>query len=236
MKSLLRLALLLLAPAFGSVATAADAPSKVLNTQGDVRIFMPGSSEAVPATKGLLVPEGSRIVTGGSGTLLIGLLPGAAAIVEPSSTLTIEQTDVETKGAAITKREVGLDLKEGGVISFLKKRDGQSNYTVRTPKGVAAARGTIWRTVVGLGIQVIDGIVRYNIGGLNLTVDVPAGDGSNEQGQTGTLSDRDIQSITDQLKKMGYEVTFDDGRLTITDSKTGENTTINLQNASSPDK
>jgi hypothetical protein len=50
------------------------------------------------------------------------------------------------------------------------------------------------------------------------------------------LSDEDIKDITDKLGEMGYDATFKDGRLSIKDSQTGENTTINLQNASSPEK
>src|SRR5690606_18113253 len=92
-----------------------------------------------------------------------------------------------------------LDLKKGNIISTIDpSKKSINNYGVRTPKGVAAARGTVYGTSVtftadgesNTTVATLNGFVTLNLGN-GVSVDVPFG-----QVTSGGAADADTLSQT----------------------------------------
>jgi hypothetical protein len=84
----------------------------------------------------------------------------------------LEEVSTTTTGGKVTEEKMLLDLKSGNIVAKLNPaKKGVNNYAVRTPKGVAAARGTVF-TVSYQGTS-------YSIAVINGNVEVtPVGAGS----------------------------------------------------------
>jgi hypothetical protein len=68
---------------------------------------------------------------------------GTIATVKASSSVAIDELSVTTTGGRVTKETTTINLKSGNLVSALDPAKRQVNdYQIRTPKGVAAARGT----------------------------------------------------------------------------------------------
>ena len=85
------------------------------------------------------------ITTSGGGQATVKFFDGTVAIVQPDTTVSIKTHSVESAGGAVQKENTLLDLRSGGVIASLDPaKKNVTNFRVRTPKGVAAARGTVF--------------------------------------------------------------------------------------------
>ncbi|HWA84633.1 MAG TPA: FecR domain-containing protein [Opitutus sp.] len=159
-----------------SIAQARDA--KVVKISGAATVQLAGQSGSQPVTEGMLVPEGSVITTGADGQVFLEAFSGAIATIQNSSSVTVEKVNVEKSGDTVTSQEALLDLKEGTVISTIDPRKKSiTHYGVRTPKGVAAARGTVYGVTVqasGTTVATMSGTVTLNLGN-GVTVDIPLG-------------------------------------------------------------
>jgi len=201
-----------------SLCTHAESvDSKVLAISGYATVQEPGQ-EPRTLTRGEMIPQGSEITTFTGSKVVLGLVPGAGSIIEPDSQVSLNKVAVEKTGEKIESRSVELGLKNraGSVISFLDNEDGLSEFAVRTPTGVAAARGTVWRTTGDDSIEVVNGTVTFSAGGTTLSV--PAGFGA-ANGEVTQLSDAQIQELVDAINNTpGYSGQFDPntGTLTIT--------------------
>ncbi|MEM6822931.1 MAG: hypothetical protein AAF558_13460, partial [Verrucomicrobiota bacterium] len=146
------------------------------------------------------------------GKVVVGLVPGAAAIVEPETNLKIERLNVEKKGEKVAKREVQLDIdnSKGAAVSFLKELDGVSDFQIRTPQGIAAARGTAWRSSGGGSIQVLNGNVTFN-SGTGQSITVPAGFSlGGGDGTVTQLSQAELDALVSAINSTpGFSATFD---------------------------
>jgi len=148
MKIIRRIIVLLLTAMVAVAAQASDTPSagKVLKMTGTVMVKLPGADEAVPATVGMMIPEGSEITTGDASQLMLKAHDGIVASQEANSTVQVEKLNVSDSGV----RNTLLNLKSGNLVSNLDPTKKKlNNYGVRTPKGVAAARGTSFSVGVG---------------------------------------------------------------------------------------
>lgn len=110
---------------------------------GSVAISGPGG--AITATVGADLPVGAVMTTTSGGTASVKFFDGTVVVVEPDSHVTISTHSVTTDGGNVTKESTLLDLKAGGVIASLDPaKKHVTDFRVRTPKGVAAARGTVF--------------------------------------------------------------------------------------------
>jgi hypothetical protein len=137
----------------------------------------------IPATQGMPVQVGDRIVTGDDGHVVVLLTDQSTLELGDSSNMVVDQH------AGATTR---VNLFGGVVRSFVNRTAGAAapNFEVHTPNAVAAARGTLFDTAYLAGISrptygdihvftdvsVYDGLVNVaNINNPAGGVDVPAG-------------------------------------------------------------
>ncbi|MEM7698106.1 MAG: FecR family protein, partial [Verrucomicrobiota bacterium] len=93
---------------------------------------------------GATVVVGSTVKTGPDSRAVIVITPRSAIRVAADSEVVIEKVD-ETA----TPEEVMIDLKDGSLGALLKPNAaGAMDFQIRTPSGVAAARGTFFAVVV----------------------------------------------------------------------------------------
>lgn len=186
---------------------------KILGLTGSASILLPGSASPMPATAGQSVPEGSRITTTDGSSVMVGLTAGAATLVEGGSDVAVNQLQVRKSGSRITHRSINLEVTQGSALSFLKSSDSSADYSVRTPIGVAAARGTIWRSGSD-SIQVIDGVVSVTLPD-GTVVSVPAGKQMTPDGKVDVIDDAVLQTLADAIAantKLNVNLSFlDDG-------------------------
>jgi len=208
MKATLPFALSACLLALPSLVHAEQVMSKVLSSSGQVTAVFPnGSTQSLK--QGDYIPVGSKIETSGNGVVFLGLLPGAATIVEPNTKATIQKLNVERQGNRVVKRDVqlSLDSQEGGLLSTLKRSDDQVSFEIRTPTGVAAARGTTWRTT-STSVQVINGDVVYTASN-GQTISIPGGSQYTDGDETVVdLSDQELTDLIEALEAAGISVTI----------------------------
>ena len=189
----IRLTLSFLAVAMGAlVASAQQAPVEavVASFVGAVTVTAPGSSVAVPAVVGQKLPEGSTVTTAAGATALIESHEGISTGLGSGATAVIGAHSVNADGV----RTAVIDLKEGTTVSVLDPSKRKiNNYGVRTPKGVAAARGTTYSCTVKLSsggqaivtVNTLTGAVNFSIVG-GKSIDVAEGKSANSNSSVAT--------------------------------------------------
>lgn len=119
-------------------STQTQTAAKMKAFAGDVTVKIPGGS-AVQATVGMTLPQGAEVVTGANAQATVELHDGIVAVMGQNSTADLEKLSIDAKGV----RTGLVSLKSGTIASSLDpKKKSINNYAVKTPKGVAAARGT----------------------------------------------------------------------------------------------
>jgi hypothetical protein len=138
-------------------AHAADALSEavVLNVKGGAVASRPGQTGSTELKVGDKLPQGSVIETPGSSEVEIQVFPGTSAVIQSGSKVDLNKLSLTTANGEITKQTAELNLNVGTVVSTLDpSKKAINDYSVRTPKGVAAARGTKYTVNVGPSGQV----------------------------------------------------------------------------------
>ncbi len=157
-----------------SVLSVSAEVSKVQGTvsklTGSATMIAPGSTTPVELKVGDRIPQGAIITTGMSSTLLLRTFAGTVATASANTTFEVEQLTQTTTAGVVTKETTMIGLKSGNLVSTLDPtKRAVNNYGVRTPKGVAAARGTVFSSEVlssGLAnVNVTDGAVTVVFGG-----------------------------------------------------------------------
>jgi len=126
---------------FTLLATSAFAQQvKILKIVGDTSaIIVTGATGAVGP--GMTLPVSARIVTGAGVEVYVEAATGVVAVIKPNADVT-----VASLGSAENRT---LDLRQGSVVTLVDpKRYKANSYGVKTPRGVAAARGTVYVTTV----------------------------------------------------------------------------------------
>lgn len=150
MKKLITLMLsLAVAGLLSTAAHAADAQAteaKVVKVTGSATVTLPGQSGAVALTEGMSLPAGSVVTTGAGSEVDIQPMAGTLTAIRANSSVSLDELSVTKNDAGVvTKQTAQIALKSGNVVSTLDPaRKAINNYGVRTPKGVAAARGTVY--------------------------------------------------------------------------------------------
>ena len=144
---------------FGAVcAQAAEVTSEasVLKLRGAAQIQLPGQTSATALKVGDKVPQGSIVSTPSKSSLELLVHPGVKATLKPASTVEIEKLSVTSAAGTISKQTTILNLKSGTVVSDIDgSKKGLNNYSIRTPKGLATANGTVYTvTVTGSNVRI----------------------------------------------------------------------------------
>lgn len=129
-----------------SIATALAEPEsgKVTVSVGDVQVIAKAGDAPVAVKPGDIVAVGSTITTGAGARAVIVITPRSAIRIAENSEVVIEIVD-ET----VLPKKVTVDLKDGSLSALLKPNAaGELDFQVRTPSGVAAARGTFFSVAV----------------------------------------------------------------------------------------
>jgi hypothetical protein len=109
------------------------------------------------------VAQGATITTGADGDVYLESHAGYVTSIKGDSVVTVDEISVVSEGGQVKEERTMLDLKSGNLVAKLDPRKKSvNNYQVRTPKGVAAARGTVF-TVMFRGqkysVAVVNGTV-----------------------------------------------------------------------------
>jgi hypothetical protein len=142
-----------------------------------------GSTTAL--TPGMKVPQGATIKTGADGDVYIESHAGYITSIKKDSEVAVAELSVTTEGGKVKEEKTLLDLKSGNLVAKLDPtKKAVNNYQVRTPKGVAAARGTVFTVQYKGGnysIAVVNGVVTV-LPPTNLGVSILRSDGTNNAG------------------------------------------------------
>jgi len=136
---------LALTPLYAEPATAV-----VKHASGDVRFALPGTADYHPIKVGQRLDAGTHIKTGKASEAIIVTVPGAAVKVDANTITTLGDMDY-TKDAAqgVASRKTTVELDEGTLSALIDpKTSSQTDFKIRTPQGVAAARGTFYAVTV----------------------------------------------------------------------------------------
>ncbi len=163
-------------------AQAAETLSEavVLKTKGDVQAVLPGQSVPTAVKAGDKLPEGTVIETADKSEVEIQVFSGTVAKIEAGSKVDLSKVSISTENGAITKQTALLNLRIGTVVSTLDpSKKAINDYSIRTPKGVAAARGTRYTVSVSATGEVRTFVARGQVVFLNTvtgqSVTVPNG-------------------------------------------------------------
>jgi hypothetical protein len=141
---------------------------RVIFVTGQAQIQAPGETSLRPLAKGEVVTLGARIVTGADGRVALTPLPGVKALITPNTDLLLESASETAQADGTVSAAATLDLKQGAVVTDILKQDGVSyDYNVRTPRGLAGARGTNYTVGVNAaGIETVvvsEGSITFNL-------------------------------------------------------------------------
>jgi ferric-dicitrate binding protein FerR (iron transport regulator) len=137
---LLAASVVMLAMFIANQAMAQTPAGSVTTVTGTVRVERAGTT--VPATPGMALDVGDRIVTDANSRVTITLTDNSKLELDESTSLVIDQQMV---GA--TSRNTKLSLFGGVVRSFVSFTSSPTpNFEVHTPNAVASARGTEYDT------------------------------------------------------------------------------------------
>jgi hypothetical protein len=133
-------------PAEVSAQNAAAQSGKVTVSVGDVKVTPPGGAAKALAA-GEIVAVGSTVTTGPGARAVIVMTPRSAIRVGENSNVVIEEV-----AEAATPPKVTVDVKSGSLGALLKPGAGaEMDFQIKTPSGIAAARGTYYAVVVENG-------------------------------------------------------------------------------------
>ncbi|MEO6245490.1 MAG: FecR family protein [Opitutaceae bacterium] len=136
-----------LALSFVAVTARAQMMARIVRINGDssqATVTNPGVP-AVPAILNLAIAEGASIETKAGVELLVETFPGAVATIRQNSAVRLASLRLVAVGADAGKRAAELELQRGNVISTLDpSKKAITKYGIKTPRGVAAARGTVY--------------------------------------------------------------------------------------------
>lgn len=146
---------------FTVLAQGQEATIARLSGSDTVTVTLPNDQE-IQMGKGDVVPVGSWVEVPASAKLFLRTFQGTTTVF--SGGAVFEVTQVEKTGG---KEKTRLTLQSGDLVANLDPdKRGVNDYGVRTPKGVAAARGTNYSVSVN-GVQVL---ITVSAGQVTMTI------------------------------------------------------------------
>ncbi|MEM7603447.1 MAG: FecR family protein [Verrucomicrobiota bacterium] len=126
------------------IVEAAPESGRVTVAVGDVKVVTSEGEAAEALEKGDKVPVGATVLTGPESRAVIVITPRSAIRIAENSEVLIETVD-----EAASPSDVTINLREGSLGALLKPNAAtELDFKVRTPSGVAAARGTFYSVAV----------------------------------------------------------------------------------------
>lgn len=141
--------------------------AKVLYMEGNVWIRPPGELSFHLLTDDEPIAQDSVIYTGITGVLDFATGPGMAVRMVPETLIHVTILPQPPAPAAKTSSPTTAQvaLRQGTVFSALGREDGQPiDFEVKTPEGVAGARGTMFATSASAGqaeVNMLHGTVNF---------------------------------------------------------------------------
>jgi len=137
MKKFLILFTCLIFAAFAGVSYASEEAVVVISYAGDVKVIPAGSSEPVTCKPGMVLKEGTRIITGEESYLKVAFDKPERNVVK-----------VEEKSEMVIKLDGDdkIELIDGKIFASLQDLTKGETFRVRTPCATCGARGTGWIT------------------------------------------------------------------------------------------
>jgi len=165
--------------------------AKVLYLEGNVWIRAEDETSFHALAEDEPIAAHSVIYTGANGTLDFATGPGMAVRMVPLTVVRIATLPDEgtlTKPTTTAPEATIIALKKGTVFSALGRSDSQPiNYQVRTPEGVAGARGTMFATTATDGqseVSMLHGTVHFQTPD-NQSAQIAAGESQQISGTAG---------------------------------------------------
>jgi hypothetical protein len=169
-----------------AVAQSMPTEATVAKVTGTVTAQLPDGS-TVKVEAGTKLPQGATITTGDKSDAYLVSHGDTTSVITQNSVVAIAELSTAGSGSAVTKQTTTLDLKSGNLVAKLNPaKKSVNNYSVRTPKGVAAARGTVFTVSYNGGtyaLTVVNGTVTIvptssgaGVLGTNVGVQVNAGE------------------------------------------------------------
>lgn len=125
-------------------AQAAPKSGNVTVAVGDVKVVPPDGGAEKALKAGDVVVAGSTVKTGADSRAVIVMTAKSAIRVAANSEFVVEEMKESE-----TEPKVVLDLKSGSLGALLKPNAGaEMDFKIKTPSGIAAARGTYFAVVV----------------------------------------------------------------------------------------
>ncbi|MBL9202137.1 MAG: FecR domain-containing protein [Opitutaceae bacterium] len=175
-------------------AALAQMTAKIVRITGNPQqatITAPGGTRSAAAVN-LPIAEGSVIETGDRVDVYVETFPGAVATIRQNSRVKLAGLRLLSVGADAGKRSAELELERGKIISTLdSSKQAITKFGIRTPRGVAAARGTVYGVSAvanGTSAFVVDGNIVIDLGG-GQTIAIPYGQAAlNNAGSAAALA------------------------------------------------
>ena len=128
-------------------AKSAPQSGTVTVAVGSVTVTPAAGGTAVALKAGDTVAVGSTVKTGADSRAVIVMTATSAIRIAADTEILIQEVD-----EAAENPKVLLDIKSGSVGALLKPKEGKAlDFKIKTPSGVAAARGTFFAVVVENG-------------------------------------------------------------------------------------
>jgi hypothetical protein len=126
-----------------------DTKAKVVRVVGSASYTIAGSQPQA-VKEGDELGAGAVITTGPDSEVILNLGRSGALSIKADSTLSIDKLQIQPAGRE-TNVQTELEVKKGSVLGNVKKITAVSNYNIKTAKGVAGIRGTVFH-VFAIGI------------------------------------------------------------------------------------
>ena len=128
---------------------------RALVVRGTVEVRNKGVAAFGRLRQGGIVALGATIRTGPKGRAQLTPLPGVVSAIGPNSEIVVSKAEqsLQADGSIVTQHGM-LELRKGKVTTTIDRfHAGVTDFGIRTPRGVAAARGTVYTVAYESQIQ-----------------------------------------------------------------------------------
>jgi hypothetical protein len=134
---------------------ADSVPLKIYSVEGKSGYTPPDSDKWAPAQTDETVKTGGTIKTWQDGKVAVALGSEGAICVRNSTIVKLGEIKTDPTG-----RQGAFDIVNGDILLSLNPTTNPSDFKIKTPQGVAAARGTTYSAGIH-GVTVLEGTVTF---------------------------------------------------------------------------
>lgn len=129
---------------------------------GNVQVKNADATEFVTLKVNDVISDGATIKTDAGAIAFISPITNVTTTIPENSEVKIVSSDIQKNGDKVKSQSAMLELLKGDLEHSLDVKGMNTEYKVKTPSGVAAARGTIFITSQNGSIVVKEGAVSKN--------------------------------------------------------------------------